>query len=116
MYITFELTQGPRHNFLDLAPFSTCTMRWKTESTDTSSRPAPRGQYIALIEDTTANLGRVKVSHVFVVFGKTVMTFFNNRVEQLGKDIVGLLVTCYNTYCSYKWMTGIVDAWKRTQA
>lgn len=51
---------------------------------------------------------------MFIVFREAIMTFFDNRVEQLGENIVRFFVTCYYTNCSDEGMARIVDSWKTT--
>ena len=79
---------------------SLCTVArwWKTQTSDAATGTHSRGQHILGIEDAASDLGGVQIGGMNIVRTIAVVSFADDRVENLSKHLYykmnKLVVTC----------------------
>ena len=89
---------GGRTWFLILLPTST-------------SGTHTRGKNVILVENSTSDLTGVQIGDVLVVFAESVMSFFDDGVEEVGENLVRFFVTGNATdRGDTAWMSGVINS------
>ena len=107
--ITSEFIQSINCDFLYSSSFSTITVWWQAETTDASSCSNATRHDVFLVQFASFDVGWIQIGLVFFVFGVSVMSVLDDRVQKLGEDIVGFFISSDATDGVDEGMSRIVN-------
>ena len=106
-----QVGESRGHNVFDTSTLGSGRVWWQGVVLDASASTHTRGKHVLLVENTSADLTGVQIGDVLVVFAESVMSFFDDGVEEVGENLVRLFVTGNATdRGDTAWMSGVINS------